>query len=64
MYRVLSRNGLCLPAKDTAAVRQAAGVRRGAFICPPVRRNRLWQADFSEFETAAGGRWNRGSSLV
>ena len=64
MYRVLSRNGLCLPAKDTAAVRQAAGVRREAFICPPVRRNRLWQADFSEFETAAGGRWNRGSSLV
>ena len=58
MYRVLSRNGLCLPANYTAEVRQAAGVRREAFVCPPVRRNRLWQADFSEYETAAGGRWN------
>ncbi len=60
MYRVLSRNGLCLPANYTAEVRQAAGVRHKAFICPPVRRNRLWQADFSEHETAAGGRWNLG----
>ena len=45
---------------DVAAVRQAAGARRESFICPPVRRNRLWQADLSEFETAAGGRWNLG----
>ena len=60
MYRVLAHNGLCLPAKDTAAVRQAAGVRREAFVCPPGRRNRLWQGDFSEYETATGGRWNLG----
>ena len=60
MYRVLTRNGLCLPAKDTAAVRQAAGVRREAFVCPPGRRNRLWQGDFSEYETAARGRCNLG----
>ena len=60
MYRVLSRNGLCLPANYTAEVRQAAGVRREAFVHPPQRRNRLWQADFSEYETAAGGRWNLG----
>ena len=60
MYRVLSRNGLCLPADYTAEVRQAAGVRREAFVHPPQRRNRLWQADFSEYETAAGGRWNLG----
>ena len=60
MYRVLARNGLCLPANYTAAMRQAAGVRREAFICPPARRNRLWRADFSEYETAAGGRWNLG----
>ena len=57
MYRVLARNGLCLPANYTAAVRQAAGVRREAFLCPPGRRNRLWQGDFSEYETATGGRW-------
>lgn len=60
MYRVGSRNGLCLPAKDTAVVRQAAGVRREAFVDPPSRRNRHWHGDFSEFETAGGGRWNLG----
>ena len=61
MYRVLARNGLCLPANYTGDVRQAAGARREAFICPPARRNRLWQADFSEYETAAGGTWNLGA---
>jgi len=44
----------------TAEVRQAAGVRRQAFIDPPTRRNRLWQADFSEFETLGAGVWNLG----
>ena len=39
---------------------RAAGVRREAFVCPPRRRNRLWQGDFSEYETATGGRWNLG----
>ena len=61
MYRVLARNGLCLPANYTGDVRQAAGARREAFIYPPARRNRLWQADFSEYETAAGGTWNLGA---
>jgi transposase InsO family protein len=60
MYRVLARNGLCLPAGYTGEVRQLAGARREAFIVPPTRRNRLWQADFSEFETAAHGMWNLG----
>ena len=61
MYRVLARNGLSLPANYTGDVRQAAGARREAFICPPARRNRLWQGDFSEYETAAGGTWNLGA---
>ncbi|MGF1616503.1 MAG: integrase core domain-containing protein [Acidimicrobiia bacterium] len=60
MYRVLARNGLSLPANHTSEVRQLAGVRREAFITPPARRNRLWQADFSEFETLAAGTWNLG----
>src|SRR4051794_26084436 len=60
MYRVLARNGLCLPAGYTGEVHQLAGARREAFIVPPVRRNRLWQADFSEFETAGHGTWNLG----
>jgi transposase InsO family protein len=60
MYRALKRNGLCLPAGYTGEVRQLAGVRRETFITPPTRRNRLWQADFSEFETLGQGTWNLG----
>jgi transposase InsO family protein len=60
MFRVLRRNGLCLPANYTSEVRQLAGIRKETFISPPTRRNRLWQADFSEYETSAGGVWNFG----
>lgn len=60
MYRVLRRNGLSLPANHTGQVRQAAGVRKETFIAPPTRRNRLWQADFSEFGTTGAGTWNLG----
>ena len=60
MFRVLARNGLCLPANYTADVRQLAGIRKEAFITPPTRRNRLWQADFSEYETDMAGTWNLG----
>lgn len=60
MYRALRRNGLCLPVGHTSEVRQLAGIRREAFIVPPTRRNRLWQADFSEFETLGQGTWNLG----
>ncbi len=27
------------------------------FLDPPTERNRVWQTDFSEFETSAGGIW-------
>jgi putative transposase len=60
MYRALKRNGLNLPVGYTDQVRQLAGARREAFIVPPTRRNRLWQADFSEFETLGAGTWNLG----
>ena len=60
MYRVLARNGLCLPANYTSEVRFLAGIRKETFIDPPTRRNRLWQADFSEYETSAAGVWNLG----
>jgi len=60
MYRAPRRNGLCLPLGHTSEVRQLAGVRREAFIVPPTRRNRLWQAGFSEFETLGQGVWNLG----
>jgi hypothetical protein len=61
MYRALKRNGLCLPVGYTGEVRQLAGARRETFIEPPTRRNRLWQADFSEFETLGQGTWNLGA---
>ena len=60
MYRVLARNGLALPANHTAQARQLADARKEAFTDPPARRNRLWQADFSEFETNGAGTWNLG----
>ena len=60
MYRALKRNGLCLPVGYTGEVRQLAGARRETFIAPPTRRNRLWQADFSEFETLGAGTWQLG----
>ena len=60
MYRVLARNGLCLPANYTREVRLLAGLRKETFITPPTRRNRLWQADFSEYETSGAGTWNLG----
>lgn len=37
-----------------------AEAREEMFINPPKRRNRLWQADFSELETTAAGTWNLG----
>jgi len=60
VYRVLARNHLLLPPNYTGEVRHLARVRREGFIMPPTRRNRLWQADFSEFETGAAGTWNLG----
>jgi transposase InsO family protein len=32
-------------------------LRRKVFHDPPTERNRVWQTDFSEFETAGGGIW-------
>lgn len=60
VYRVLARSNLLLPPNYTGEVRQLAKVRKEGFIIPPTRRNRLWQADFSEFETGAAGTWNLG----
>jgi transposase InsO family protein len=40
--------------------RQPAATRRATFVEPRARRNRVWQMDFSEFETAGGGTWRIG----
>ena len=34
--------------------RELAKVRKATFLDPPTRRNRVWQTDFTEFETQSG----------
>jgi putative transposase len=56
--RALRRRGLLQPAGGVARERRAlAQARREAFLEVPRRRNRVWQTDFSELETAGGGTW-------
>jgi transposase InsO family protein len=55
--RALARRDLLLPVRYQAERRALAKVRRAVFDDPPIRRNRIWQTDFSEFETGAGGTW-------
>ena len=35
--------------------RQLAVARRALFVAAPTRRNRVWQTDFTEYETSRGG---------
>ncbi len=55
--RALARRGLLLPQRYQAERRQLAQARRAVFLEPPTRRCRVWQSDFSEFETIGGGIW-------
>ena len=55
--RALGRRGLLLPQRYQAERRQLARARRAVFLEPPARRCRVWQMDFSEFETTGGGIW-------
>ena len=55
--RALRRRGLLLPRGFRADRKSWAAIRRRVFDDPPTERNRVWQTDFSEFETAAGGIW-------
>jgi transposase InsO family protein len=56
--RALARRGLLLPPRYQAERRQLAKARRAVFEIAPTRRNRIWQMDFSAFETTGGGLWN------
>jgi putative transposase len=49
--------GLLLPTGFRADRRSWARLRKRVFRDPPRQRNRVWQMDFSEFETARGGIW-------
>jgi putative transposase len=55
--RALRRRGLLLPRGFRADRKSWAAIRRRVFHDPPTQRNRVWQTDFSEFETSAGGIW-------
>lgn len=55
--RAMARRNLLMPVRYQAERRQLAQARRAIFGEPPERRNRIWQMDFSEYETTAGGTW-------
>lgn len=58
--RALRDHALLQPAGRMHERRQLARARRNAFVDPPARRNRVWQTDFSEHETAGAGVWQLG----
>jgi transposase InsO family protein len=55
--RALKAQGLLQTRQHHAERRNLADARKAAFATRPNRRNRVWQMDFSEFETLAGGTW-------
>jgi putative transposase len=55
--RALRRRNLLLPSGYRADRKSWAVIRRRVFHDPPTERNRVWQTDFSEFETTSGGIW-------
>ncbi len=57
VQRALRRRALLQPRRYPAERSQLAAARRATFVDPPTRRNRVWQADFTEFETTRGGTW-------
>ena len=55
--RAAKFSGFLQPVRYQAERRQFAAARREVFVEPPARRNRVWQADFSQFETTSEGTW-------
>jgi putative transposase len=55
--RAMARRGLLMPRRYQGELRALARARKAVFSNPPQRRNRVWQSDFSEFETDHGGFW-------
>jgi putative transposase len=58
--RALRERALLQPPGASRERRALARSRKAAFRQPVARRNRVWQTDFSEHETAAGGVWQLG----
>ena len=57
VHRAIARRGLLQPVRYQAERRQLAAARREAFLEPPARRNRVWQVDFSAYQTTTEGAW-------
>ena len=57
VLRLLRDEGLLLEANYQRERRQLAARRKAAFAIEPTAPNQVWQLDFTEFETAAGGTW-------
>lgn len=57
VLRILDDEGLLLKADYQRERRESARQRRSAFAAPPTGPNQVWQFDFSEYETPAGGTW-------
>ena len=55
--RAMRRRGLLQPVDYQGQRRELAKARKAAFADPPTRCNEVWQLDFSEYETTAGGIW-------
>jgi len=55
--RAMARRDLLQPVAYQAERRELAKARRDVFVEPVTRRNRVWQADFSEIETFGEGIW-------
>lgn len=55
--RAMRRAELLQPRRYLAERRQLAARRKEVFLEPPTRRNRVWQIDFTEFETSGHGTW-------
>ncbi|KAF0207002.1 MAG: integrase catalytic [Actinobacteria bacterium] len=55
--RALKRRGLLQAPNFRHERKMYAQVRKETFLNPPKTRNRVWQADFTEYETDAGGTW-------
>lgn len=57
VLRALARRDLLMPVRYQAERRHLAQARRALFVAAPTRRNRVWQTDFTEYETSRGGTW-------
>ncbi len=57
VMRVLQDEGMGLAANYTKERRDLAGQRKKAFAAAPSGPNQVWQLDFSQYETVAGGTW-------